>query len=166
MRTAPESSAPRESRDETLADDHADPTMENDCETNTRDLIGSDRPAHQRRDRRMHGFRRSFSRNEYGKRRGRSAGRSSALHQRAHCSGRRRIGPAIAGRPFAAPVVVANVRPDPFDHVRLRGHRIDDGPGAPALSPADAAFLGHGFATVVVLASDAFVQGDLLDESS
>jgi len=166
MRTAPESSAPRESRDETLADDHADPTMENDCETNTRDLIGADRPAHQRRDWRMHGFRRSFSRNEYGERRGRSAGRSSALHQRAHCSGRRRIGPAIAGRPFAAPVVVANVRPDPFDHVRLRRHRIDDRPGAPALSPADAAFLGHGFATVVVLASDAFVQGDLLDESS
>ena len=113
----------------------------------------------------MHGLGGRFGRYEHGQRRGRSAGRSSALHQRAHCYRRRRSRSAIAGRPFAAPVVVANVWPDAFDHVRLRRHRVDDRPGAPALSPADTAFLGHGFATVVVLASDALMQGDLLDES-
>ena len=113
----------------------------------------------------MNGFGRGFGRDEHGQRRDRSAGRGSALHQRAHGRRRRGIGPAIAGRPFPAPVVVANVRPDTFDHVRLRRHRIDDRPGAPTLSPADTALFGHGFATVVVLASDALMQGDLLGES-
>ena len=130
-----------------------------------RDLIGSDGSAHQRRDRRLHGFGRRFGCDEHRQRRCRSGSRRSALHQRAHCGRRRRIGTAIARRPFTTPVIVANVRPDPLDHVRLRRHRIDDRPGSPALSPANTALLGHGFATVVVLASDALVQDDLLDES-
>ena len=73
---------------------------------------------------------------------------------------------AFAAMLAAAPVVIAHVRPDPFDHVRFCRQWIDDRPCAPALAPAYATFLGNGFATVVVLASDALVQDDLLGNGS
>jgi len=129
-------------------------------------LVGPRLAAQQRRNRRMQGLARRFRRNEQRRRRHRSRSGGAALHQRAHRGRCGRVGAASPGGPFTTPVVVANMRPHAFDHVRLRGQRMDDRSGAPALAPANAPLLGIGGVAVVVLASDTLLQDDLQGEES
>src|SRR5689334_12511955 len=53
---------------------------------------------------------------------GRAHGRARRGHEEIARIGRHRFALALDRRPFAAPVVVTDVRPDALDHVALRGH--------------------------------------------
>ena len=92
----------------------------------------------------MHGLARRFRRDEHRRRRHRSRSGGAALHQRAHRGRCGQVRAAIAGSPFATPVVAANVRPDAFD--RRSSQTADDDRSGALARPQRTSFSGLGVA--------------------